>query len=62
MWVYISSNNICFFSGYDCDSLALEDMTGFIEYFVKKFVKLNNGTLEIRSKSIKANLVSSRKG
>ena len=46
-----SSNNICFFSGYDCDSLALEDMTGFIEYFVKKFVKLNNGTLEIRSKS-----------
>lgn len=46
-----SSNNICFFSGYDCDSLALEDITGFIEYFVEKFVKLNNVTLEIRSKS-----------
>ncbi len=46
-----SSKNICFFSGYDCDSLALEDITGFIEYFVEKFVKLNNVTLEIRSKS-----------
>lgn len=46
-----SSDDICFFSGYDCDSLALEDITGFMEYFLEKFIKLNNGTLEIRSKS-----------
>ena len=40
----------CFFR-YDCDSLALEGITGFIEYFIEKFIKLSNGILEIRSKS-----------
>ena len=45
------SSNICFFSGYDCDSLALEDLTGFIDFFLKKFIQLKSGTLEIRSKS-----------
>lgn len=45
------SSDICFFSGYDCDSLALEDITGFIEFFLKKFIRLKSGILEIRSKS-----------
>ena len=45
------SRDICFFSGYDCDSLALEDITGFMDFFLNKFIKLKNGILEIRSKS-----------
>ena len=45
------SRNICFFSGYDCDSLALEDITEFMDFFLNKFIKLKNGILEIRSKS-----------
>tara|TARA_A200000113_G_C8783869_1_gene328522 strand:- start:231 stop:911 length:681 start_codon:yes stop_codon:yes gene_type:complete len=45
------SRNVCFFSGYDCDSLALEDITGFMDFFLDKFIKLKNGILEIRSKS-----------
>ena len=44
------SRNICFF-WYDCDSLALEDITGFMDFFLNKFIKLKNGILEIRSKS-----------
>lgn len=40
-----------FFSGYDCDSLALDPLTGFVDYFLPLFRKLPNGLLELRSKS-----------
>ena len=40
-----------FFSGYDCDSLALEPVTGFIEHTLPLFRKLNNAVLELRTKS-----------
>jgi len=40
-----------FFSGYDCDSLALEPVTGFVDYFLPQFEKLDNAWLELRSKS-----------
>ena len=40
-----------FFSGYDCDSLASEKITGFAEYFVPLFSKLENSILELRTKS-----------
>lgn len=39
------------FSGYDCDSLALEPLTGFAEYFVHEFARLDNTVLELRTKS-----------
>jgi len=39
------------FSGYDCDSLALEPLTGFAAYFVEKFVPIDNAVLELRTKS-----------
>ena len=46
-------NNECiFFSGYDCDSLALESLTGFAEHFLKLFRGLPNATLELRTKSV----------
>jgi spore photoproduct lyase len=40
-----------FFSGYDCDSLALEPVTGFAEQFLPFFAALPNAWLELRTKS-----------
>jgi spore photoproduct lyase len=40
-----------FFSGYDCDSLALEPVTGFMEHTLPLFEKLDNAYLELRTKS-----------
>jgi spore photoproduct lyase len=42
---------IHFFSGYDCDSLALEPVTGFAENFLPFFADLPNAWLELRTKS-----------
>ena len=40
-----------FFSGYDCDSLALEPVTGFAADFLPFFAELPNAWLELRTKS-----------
>ena len=40
-----------FFSGYDCDSLALEPVTGFIKHFLPFFAAHPAAKLEIRTKS-----------
>jgi len=40
-----------FYSGYDCDSLALEPVSGFIDYFVPWFSRHTDTTLELRTKS-----------
>ena len=32
------NKKLCFFSGYDCDSLALEKVTNFLKVFLKVFV------------------------
>lgn len=40
-----------FFSGYDCDSLALEPVTGFAESFLPFFAELPNAWVELRTKS-----------
>ncbi|MCX7107109.1 MAG: DNA photolyase [Methylococcales bacterium] len=40
-----------FFSGYDCDSLALEPITRFAEQFLPCFEKIPNAWLELRTKS-----------
>lgn len=40
-----------FFSGYDCDSLALEPVTGFVGTFLPLFRDLANAWLELRTKS-----------
>lgn len=45
-------NDTCyFFSGYDCDSLALEPITHFAEYFLPLFSQHPNAFLELRTKS-----------
>lgn len=40
-----------FFSGYDCDSLALEPVTNFAKEFLPFFSTLKGANLELRSKS-----------
>lgn len=40
-----------FFSGYDCDSLALEPVTGFAGDFLPFFDEIPNAWLELRTKS-----------
>ena len=42
---------VYFFSGYDCDSLALEPVSQFGQYFIDVFRDLPNGILELRTKS-----------
>lgn len=51
----------CFFSGYDCDSLALENITCFLDSFIPHFKELKNAVLEIRSKSININVLKKRR-
>ena len=47
-----TNNRICFFSGYDCDSLALDYLTNFITNFIDFFSRYQNAFLEIRTKSV----------
>jgi spore photoproduct lyase len=49
-----------FFSGYDCDSLALEPVTGFAEQFLPIFVTIPNAWLELRTKSTQVRSLLSR--
>lgn len=43
--------SVWFYSGYDCDSLANEPMSGFCDYFLPRFQALPNAWLELRTKS-----------
>ncbi|WP_455205922.1 spore photoproduct lyase family protein [Kaarinaea lacus] len=45
------SESIYFYSGYDCDSMALEPISGFAKYFLPLFSKYQNSWLELRTKS-----------
>ena len=44
--------NVWFFSGYDCDSLALEQISQFVSSFLPYFEKNSNAHLELRTKSV----------
>ena len=48
---YHEQDTVHFFSGYDCDSLALEPVTGFTEFLLPQFRKYKNALLELRTKS-----------
>ena len=45
------NTGVQFFSGYDCDSLALEPVTRFTEHFLPLFEKHPQALLELRTKS-----------
>ena len=44
-----------FFSGYDCDSLALDNISAFLESFIPFFQNEKNAYLELRTKSVNIN-------
>ncbi len=48
----LKGESVTFFSGYDCDSLAFEKISGFVEHFLPVFEELPNALLELRTKSI----------
>lgn len=50
-----------FFSGYDCDSLALEPITGFAEHFLPFFADIPNAWIELRTKSTQIRKLLNRK-
>ncbi len=51
----------CFFSGYDCDSLAFEGVTRFVERALPRFRDLPRAWLELRTKSTRIeSLLASR--
>lgn len=43
--------DVCFFSGYDCDSLAYEPVTRFNSYFLSLFRQYPHSKIELRTKS-----------
>ncbi len=46
------NEKITFFTGYDCDSLAFEKVTGFARYLLSNVNKKNNAFFEFRTKSV----------
>ena len=46
------SKQCFFFSGYDCDSLAMDKVTGFTNIFLPFFAQHKNAWLELRTKSV----------
>ena len=53
--------NSYFFSGYDCDSMALDSITGFLEEFLPFFEQNPKAFLELRTKSIAIKQLLNRK-
>ena len=45
-----------YFSGYDCDSMVFESITGFARQFVPLFAELPTAQLELRTKSVQTKL------
>ena len=46
-----ADEDLWFFSGYDCDSLALDPLTNFVNDFVPELAKIDRAWLELRTKS-----------
>ena len=59
--VHRHNGDICFFSGYDCDSLAMEPVTRFCEFFLPYFESTSTPILELRTKSTQIRPLLARK-
>ena len=55
-----AGETVHFFSGYDCDSLALDPLTGFIDAFLPFFEDNPDALLELRTKSTQARTLLQR--
>jgi len=51
------AEDVYFFSGYDCDSLAFNPVTRFVEHFLPIFKKQSNAWLELRTKSTQVRML-----
>ena len=49
-----------YFSGYDCDSLALDRVTHFVDFFLPVFERLDQAWLELRTKSVQIGSLAQR--
>ncbi len=49
-----ADEDVYFFSGYDCDSFALESLTAFVNRYLPFFADRPRAILELRTKSLKA--------
>tara|TARA_A100001011_G_scaffold312276_1_gene329622 strand:- start:12836 stop:13837 length:1002 start_codon:yes stop_codon:yes gene_type:complete len=57
----LNGEKITFFSGYDCDSLAMESITGFVKFFLPFFENKPNTEIELRTKSVAINEILNHK-
>ena len=49
---FYKSDKITFFSGYDCDSLALDGITNFVNVTLNNFKNIPTAIIELRTKSV----------
>ena len=49
-----------YYSGYDCDSLAMEPVSRFVEFFIPIFERKPEAILEIRTKSVQIRCLTER--
>ncbi len=49
---HAGDEQVAFYSGYDCDSLALDRLTGFADQALDAFATRPRGLLELRTKSV----------
>lgn len=52
-------SGLSFFSGYDCDSLAMEPVTGFAGHFLPFFADRPDSWFELRTKSLQTQVLES---
>lgn len=57
---YPDDETVGFFSGYDGDSLALENLTGFADNFIPFFENRSRAILELRTKSVNVKALTNR--
>ena len=55
-----AAEQVWFYSGYDCDSLANEPLTRFTEFFIPLFARIDNAWLELRTKSTQVRAMLNR--
>lgn len=55
-----ANESSCFFSGYDCDSLALDRLTGFADDALDLFARRPQAFLELRTKSVQVEALTRR--
>ena len=58
--VEAEGDEIYFFSGYDCDSLAFEPVTGFADFFLDFFAGHERAWIELRTKSARVEALLDR--